>query len=136
MSEPDQYEIPDDCRYSKTDEWVRVDDDGVRIGITDYAQSELSDVTFVELPSVGDPIEPGESFGAVESVKAVSELIAPLSGEVIAVNEDLEDSPELVNEDPYGRGWIICVSVEDLSVLDSLMQPKEYLAYIEERSGE
>jgi glycine cleavage system H protein len=129
------YDIPDTCRYTSSDEWVRIDDDGARIGITDYAQSELSDVVFVELPEVGTQIEAGQSFGVVESVKAVSDLIAPLSGEVVAVHRALDDSPEWVNEDPYGRGWIVCIAPDDPEAYDQLMTPDVYRKSVEERTS-
>jgi glycine cleavage system H protein len=129
------YDIPDTCRYSTSDEWVRIDDDGARIGITDYAQGELSDVVFVELPEVGAQVEAGQSFGVVESVKAVSDLIAPLSGEVVAVHRGLDDNPEWVNEDPYGRGWIVCIAPDDPDAYDQLLSPDAYRKSVEERTS-
>jgi glycine cleavage system H protein len=127
------YDIPDDCRYTESDEWVRIDDDVAFIGITDYAQSELSDIVYVELPSTGTQLEHGQGFGVVESVKAVGDLYAPLAGEVVRVNKALEETPELVNEDPYGRGWIIALAPEDLDAFDELMSPADYKAHIEAR---
>jgi glycine cleavage system H protein len=135
MAAKKEYEFPDDCRYTKTDEWVRLDEDGARIGLTDYAQSELSDVVFVELPEVGSQIQAGEPFGVVESVKAVSDLIAPLNGEVLSVHNGLEEHPEWVNEEPYERGWIVCVQIEDTDAFDSLMSSQEYRKYVEERAS-
>ncbi len=135
MAAKKDYEIPEDCRYTQSDEWVRIDNDGARIGLTDYAQSELSDVVFVELPEVGSQIEAGEPFGVVESVKAVSDLIAPISGEVIAVHQALDEHPEWVNEDPYGRGWIVCIEPEDAEALDSLMSTEAYRKHVEERAA-
>jgi len=135
MAAKKEYETPEECRYTESDEWVRLDDDGARIGLTDFAQSELSDVVFVELPEVGSQIEAGEPFGVVESVKAVSDLIAPVSGEVIAVHQGLEDHPEWVNEDPYGRGWIVCIALEDPEALDSLMSAQSYRKHVEERAA-
>ena len=129
------YEIPDDCRYAKSDEWIRLDGTVARVGITDYAQSELSDLVFVELPEVGTQVEAGEPFGVVESVKAVSDLLAPVSGEVVEVHENLEEHPEWLNEDPYGRGWIIGVAPEDLDAVDSLLSPEAYRTWVKERSG-
>jgi glycine cleavage system H protein len=129
------YDIPDDCRYAKTDEWIRLDQTVGRVGITDYAQSELSDIVFVELPEVGTQLEAGEVFGVVESVKAVSDLHAPVSGEIIEVHQNLEEHPEWINEDPYGRGWIISIAPEDLDAIDGLRSPEDYRAYIKERSG-
>lgn len=129
------YDIPDDCRYAKTDEWIRLDQTVGRVGITDYAQSELSDIVFVELPAVGTQLEAGEVFGVVESVKAVSDLHSPVSGEIIEVHQSLEEHPEWINEDPYGRGWIISIAPEDLDAIDGLRSPEDYRAYIKERSG-
>ena len=129
------YRAPVDCSYAPTDEWVRLDGMIARIGITDYAQSELSDIVFVEVPSVGSQIEPGEAFGVVESVKAVSDLLAPIGGEVIQVNENLEEHPEWVNEEPYERGWIIEIRVADPSAIDGLMMADDYLAHVEERAA-
>ena len=128
------YEIPDDCGYTRSDEWVRVDGTLAHVGLTDYAQSELSDIVFVEFPDVGAQLEAGEAFGVVESVKAVSDLLAPVTAEVIRVNEALGDHPEWVNEDPYGRGWLIVVEPEDLEAIDSLMSPDDYRKYVEERA--
>jgi len=128
------HEIADDCHYARSDEWIRVDGTTGRVGISDYAQQELTDVVFVELPEVGSQIEAGEPFGVVESVKAVSDLLAPVSGEVIEVHDALDEHPEWVNEDPYGRGWMIAVEPEDLDEIDTLMSPDDYRKYIEERS--
>ncbi len=116
------------CRYQETHEWVRVEGDEGVIGISDYAQSELNDVVYVELPEVGDTIEKGEEFGTVESVKAASELYAPVSGEVIAVNSELEDTPELVNRDPFGEGWMIRVRLADPDELEDLLDVQDYKA--------
>lgn len=119
------------CRYQETHEWVRVEGAEGVIGISDYAQSELNDVVYVELPEVGDTIEKGEEFGTVESVKAASELYAPVSGEVIAVNRELEDTPELVNRDPFGEGWMIRVRLADPDEVEDLMDAEEYKALCE-----
>ena len=119
------------CRYQETHEWVRVEGAEGVIGISDYAQSELNDVVYVELPEVGDTIEKGEEFGTVESVKAASELYAPVSGEVIAVNRELEDTPELVNRDPFGGGWMIRVRLADPDEVEDLMDAEEYKALCE-----
>ena len=129
------YEFPDDCYYTESDEWVRVDGTTARIGITDYAQSELSDIVFVELPEPGTQVDAGESFGVVESVKAVSDLFAPFAGEITQTNQLLDESPEWVNEEPYGQGWILVMEIEDLEVLDTLMSAERYRKYVEERSG-
>ncbi|MFW5963498.1 MAG: glycine cleavage system protein GcvH [Natronomonas sp.] len=120
------FDVPDDCRYLESHEWVRRDDDTAHIGITDFAQDELGDVVFVELPEVGASVDKDEEFGVIESIKAVSDLYAPVSGEVTAVNEDLFDAPELVNDDPFGDGWMLEVTLEDESELDALLSPAEY----------
>ncbi len=130
------YEIPDDCRYTRSDEWVHLDGTIGRIGITDYAQSELSDIVFVELPDVGTQVEVGEAFGVVESVKAVNDLISPVSGEIVDVHQSLADHPEWVNEDPYGRGWIVAIAPDDLDEVDALLSPEEYAAFVEERASQ
>jgi glycine cleavage system H protein len=135
MMAADTYEIPEDCRYSESDEWIRIDGAQARIGLTDYAQSELSDIVYIELPEPGQQIEAGHDFGFVESVKAVSDLIAPVSGEVIEVNRGLEEHPEWINEDPYDRGWIIAIAPEDLEAADSLLSAEQYRKYVEERSA-
>ena len=119
------FEVPDDLRYLESHEWVS-EPDPVRVGISDFAQDELGDVVFVELPAVGDEITHGEEFGVVESIKAVSDLYAPVSGTVTAVNEDLFDRPELVNEEPYGDGWMLEVEVGDDSEFDELLSADEY----------
>jgi len=105
--------LPQDLKYSKDHEWIKVEGNTATIGITDFAQSELGDIVFVELPEEGDDISTGDSFGSVESVKTVSELYAPVSGKVVAVNEELEDSPELVNENPYEGAWMLKVEISD-----------------------
>jgi glycine cleavage system H protein len=129
------YEIAEDCHYSRSDEWIRVDGTVARVGITDYAQSELSDIVFVELPEVGTQVEAGEAFGVVESVKAVNDILAPASGEIVDVHQNLGEHPEWINEDPYGRGWIICIAPEDLEAVDNLLSPDEYRKHVEERSS-
>ncbi|WP_018125195.1 glycine cleavage system protein GcvH [Desulfovibrio oxyclinae] len=113
--------VPNGLKYAKSHEWVLVENDIATIGITQFAQEQLGDLTFVEMPSVGDTLEQGEEFGSVESVKAASELYAPVSGEVVEVNEELEDAPEKVNEDPYGEGWMLKVkiSAEPEGLLDA-----------------
>jgi glycine cleavage system H protein len=127
--------IPEDSKYAKSHEYVHVEGDTGTIGITDYAQKELGDVVFVELPQVGAQLEAGDELGSIESVKAVSELFAPVSGEVVEVNEALADKPELVNTDPYGDGWMIKLKVSDASELDELMPADEYEEYIQTESG-
>ncbi|MBU9710464.1 glycine cleavage system protein GcvH [Evansella tamaricis] len=124
--------LPKDLKYSEEHEWVKVEGGKVRIGITDFAQSELGDIVFVELPEVGDDIEADEPFGSVESVKTVSELYAPISGKVVEVNEELDDSPEFVNESPYEKAWMIIVEPTDSSEVDNLMSSEQYEEMISE----
>ncbi|AUS88150.1 glycine cleavage system protein GcvH [Lysinibacillus sp. HST-98] len=123
---------PKDLRYSEEHEWVKVEDGKVRIGITHFAQSELGDIVFVELPQVGDEIKTDDPFGSVESVKTVSELYAPISGTVVEVNADLEDSPEFVNESPYEKAWMIVVEPADASEVEKLMTAEQYEEMIAE----
>lgn len=123
---------PKELRYSEEHEWVKVEGEKVRIGITDFAQSELGDIVFVELPEVGDEISADEPFGSVESVKTVSELYAPISGKVVEVNEDLNDSPEFVNESPYEKAWMIIVEPTDAGEVDNLMTAEQYEAMTKE----
>lgn len=128
--------IPEGLRYTREHEWIRVLEEGRgRVGITHHAQDELGDVVFVELPRTGDELSGEEVFGTVESVKAVSDLYSPVSGKVTGVNESLEDQPELVNDDPYGEGWMIQVELGDPAELDGLMSAQEYAAYLAEESG-
>ena len=124
--------VPEELKYSKEHEWVKVEGDTVTIGITEYAQGELGDIVFVELPETEDDIEEGESFGSVESVKTVSELYAPVSGSVVEINEELEDSPELVNESPYEKAWMVKVKLNDESQLDDLLSADQYKEMIGE----
>lgn len=124
--------IPIELRYSKEHEWVKVEGEKVRIGITDFAQSELGDIVFVELPEVGDEISLDQPFGSVESVKTVSELYAPVSGKVVEINEELNDSPEFVNESPYEKAWMITVELSDNSEVEKLMTAEQYEDMIKE----
>ena len=124
--------LPNGLKYSEEHEWVQVEGNRVKIGITDFAQSELGDIVFVELPEVGDELTAGEPFGSVESVKTVSELYAPVSGKVVEINEELDDAPELVNEAPYEKAWMIVVEVSDSSELDNLMTAEQYEKMISE----
>ncbi len=126
--------IPAGFYYSEDHEWVKVEEGVGTIGITDFAQDELGDIVFVELPQVGDEFDKEDNFGVIESVKAVSDLYMPVSGEVVEVNEDLLDQPELVNEDPYEDGWIVKVSLSDESELDELMDADEYSSFLEEEA--
>ena len=123
--------VPEDLQYTKSHEWVRVEDGVATVGITDHAQDELGDVVFVELPEQGATLEAGDSFGAVESVKAVSDLYAPVGGEVVEVNGTLEDSPEKINEDPYGEGWILKLQISDEA---GLLSAADYEKLLEEES--
>lgn len=127
------WNVPADLKYADSDEWFRVEDDIVTIGISDYAQDQLNDIVYVELKSVGDSIGAGDSFGEVESVKAASELYSVVAGEIIEVNEDLEDTPETINGDPYGAGWMMKIKASDVSGLDALKNAEEYTAYCDER---
>ena len=125
---------PDDSRYSKDHEWIRVEGDRGRVGITHYAQEQLGDVVFLELPAVGRKLEEGEVFGTVESVKAVSELFSPIAGEVVEVNAELVKKPELVNSDPHGAAWMIVVRLDDPKAVAALMDAKAYQAFVESES--
>jgi glycine cleavage system H protein len=120
------FDVPETLRYAESHEWATTDGSPVRIGITDFAQDELGDVVFVELPEEGEEVTAGGEFGVVESIKAVSDLYAPVSGTVVDVNEELFDRPELVNEDPYGEGWMLSVELSDPDELDGLLSPEEY----------
>jgi glycine cleavage system H protein len=125
--------IPDDLRYTKDHEWARQKGTTVLVGITDFAQDQLGDVVFVELPAVGDQVKRGESFGVVESTKAVSELFAPLSGKVVEVNGPLLEAPESINEDPYQEGWMIAIEPSDPTELAGLLDAKAYQAHVAEQ---
>lgn len=118
--------IPDDLHYSKDHEWVRVEGNTAVVGVTDYAQDSLGDVVYVELPKVGDEFAANESFGSIESVKAVSEVFSPVSGEITGMNDQLADAPEKVNQDPYGEGWMIRVQMSNPGEVDSLLTAAEY----------
>lgn len=124
--------LPEELLYSEEHEWIKKEGDQVRIGITDFAQAELGDIVFVELPEVGDELEADEPFGSVESVKTVSELYAPLSGKVVEVNEELEDNPEYVNESPYENAWMVVLEPADDSEFDDLLSAEQYAAVIDE----
>jgi len=124
-----------EARYAKTHEWARKDGDEIICGITDHAQESLSDVVYVELPEVGDAFPKGEAFGVVESVKAASDVYMPVGGEITTVNEALEDMPELVNQDPYGEGWMIRFAPSDPAEFDTLMDSEAYEAFVAEEEG-
>lgn len=118
--------IPNELHYTKSHEWVRVEDELVTIGITEHAQQLLGDMVFVELPSEGDDVKSGDEIGVVESVKAASDFYAPVSGEIVAVNEELSDSPALVNSDPYGDGWLVQIKLSDKAELNDLLNAESY----------
>ncbi|WP_420385604.1 glycine cleavage system protein GcvH [Roseivirga sp.] len=122
--------VPADLKYTKDHEWVKVDGDEATVGITDFAQGELGDIVYVEIETEGETIDANEVFGTVEAVKTVSDLFMPLSGEIVAVNEELEDSPEKVNESPFEDGWMIKIKMSDTSELDGLMSADEYKEHI------
>lgn len=126
--------IPSDLKYTEEHEWLRVDDNMVTLGITDYAQEELGDIVNIELPEEGDEVHRDESFGAVESVKASSEIFSPVTGKIIEVNEPLINAPETLNEDSYDEGWMVRIEVSDISELENLMDALAYEAYIKEES--
>jgi glycine cleavage system H protein len=129
-------EIPNYLRYTREDEWVRIEGDRATIGVTDYAQQQLGDVVFVDLPAVGTAVELGEPFGTIESVKAVSDLYGPLTGEVVEVNAELANHPEHVNEDCYGDGWMIVIVLSDPDEVETLLDAAQYRKHVEDRSTE
>lgn len=122
--------IPRDLRYTKDHEWARAESPYVLVGVTDYAQEHLGDIVYVEVPHAGEDVNLGEPFGTIESTKSVSDLISPITGVVIEGNADLVDTPQIINEDPYGDGWIMRVSAESLDELDELMDAEEYLEFL------
>jgi len=130
MKEIDELKFPENVRYTEDHEWAVADGEFLKIGISDYAQDQLGDIVYVELPGAGSVLDQGEEFGTVESVKAVSELFMPVSGEVMELNPALEDSPELVNDDPYGAGWMMKVKASDSGQFDRLMDSQAYLAVL------
>jgi len=130
MKELNELKLPEDLKYTKDHEWAMVDGDAVLVGITDYAQDQLGDIVFVEMPEVGDSFQAEDEFGTLESVKAVSELYLPIGGEIIAVNEELDDSPELINQDPY-KGWIVKVKPENMAEMDNLLDHAGYLGILQ-----
>jgi len=127
MKELNELVLPEDLRYSESHEWTKADGNNLKVGISDYAQDQLGDIVFVELPEVGDTLDKGAEFGTVESVKAVSELYMPIGGEIVAVNAALEESPELINNTPYTDGWMIEVKPNDAADLDGLLTKDAYL---------
>lgn len=127
---------PPDLKYTREHEWVRLEDNVGTVGITDYAQDQLGDIVYVDLPAVGSQVKQMEKFGEIESVKAVSDLFSPVSGEVVAINEALAEKPELVNSSPYGEGWMIKVRLSDLSELDVLLTAEQYDEYTAQAQGQ
>ena len=123
--------IPSELKYTKDHEWIKIEGDTITIGITDFAQSELGDIVYVDVDTVDETIEKDEVFGSVEAVKTVSDLFMPLKGEIIEFNEELEDEPELVNSDPYGKGWMIKAKITDVSQIDDLLDAEAYKSLIE-----
>jgi glycine cleavage system H protein len=124
--------VPEDLKYTREHEWARVKGNRVTVGITDFAQDQLGDVVFVELPTVGDEVKKGEAFGVVESTKAVSDLFAPVGGKVVEVNDPLTDAPEALNEDPYEEGWLVVVELADPKDLSDLLDAPAYRKFVEE----
>ena len=127
MKEMNELDVPDDLYYTEDHEWVRMKGENVTIGVSDYAQDQLGDIVFVEMPNSGDQFKKGDEFGTVESVKAVAELYMPIGGEVIQTNQALEDAPELLNQSPYADGWLIEIKPEDVSQLETILDKHAYL---------
>ncbi|HEX9813637.1 MAG TPA: glycine cleavage system protein GcvH [Myxococcota bacterium] len=134
MEDGVDFEIPDELYYTSDDEWVHAEDDFVTMGVTDFAQQQLGDIVYVELPTVGDQLESGAAFGVIESVKAVSDLSTPIAGEVAAINEELVDQPEIINEECYGAGWIIKIKPSDVEEIESLLDADSYRKIVSKRS--
>ena len=128
-----EYDFPETLRYSREDEWARVEGDRVVVGVSDYAQQQLGDIVFVELPEVGTQVSAGDPFGVIESVKTVSDLFAPISGEIVATNADLAESPETVNEDCYGDGWMIAIEPSEDDEYESLLSAQAYAQHVKDR---
>ena len=124
---------PEGLKYAKTHEWLKVEDNKGKVGITYYAQDRLGDITFVELPQVGAELTKGKNFGTVESFKAVSEFYAPVSGKVIQVNKELRDNPELINQDPYGQGWILVIEIASPAEMEGLLSPGDYEQWVKQQ---
>lgn len=121
--------FPENVKYSNDHEWIRVEGDHAYVGVTDFAQGELGEVVYVDVTTVGETLEKGKIFGSIEAVKTVSDLLMPVSGEVLEVNAELEDAPELVNQDPYGKGWIVKIAVENAQEIDELLSSEDYKAF-------
>ena len=122
--------FPENVKYSHDHEWIRVEGEEAYVGITDFAQSELGEIVYVDIPTVGETLESGEVFGSIEAVKTVSDLLVPVSGKILEMNAELEDAPELVNKDPYGEGWIIKIAVQKPEELDNLLSAEQYKNFI------
>lgn len=123
--------IPDDIRYTKEHEWVKIEDKKATIGLTDHAQNELTDIIFVELPEVNKKVKKGDVIGAVESVKSVAEIFSPVSGQIAEVDQELENSPDKINKDPYGEGWIVVLTMDDPNEANDLLSPEDYAKFVE-----
>jgi glycine cleavage system H protein len=131
-----EWKVPENLKFTENDEWILVDGDTAKIGVSDYAQDQLSDIVFVDMQvSAGDSVSKGDAFATVESVKAASDVYAPASGEVIGVNEALEDTPELINSDPYGEGWMVEIKLSDTASLNGLLDAAAYRAHCEQREA-
>jgi glycine cleavage system H protein len=126
----DDLKFPDELKYTETSEWTKIEGDRARVGITDFAQNELTDIVYVEVPEIGSSVTKSEEFGVVESVKAAADFYAPVTGEVVEVNEQLNDSPDLLNKDPYGEGWMVVIKMSDPAELDSLLSKDTYIEHI------
>jgi len=129
-------QFPDTLKYTTEHEWIRIEGDEAVFGVTDYAQDQLGDITYVEFPEVGDELTKGDPFGTVEAVKAVADLYSPLDGEVLAVNEDVNDDASIINRDPYGEGWLVRAKISDITDLDALLDAKGYQDLIKKLGGE
>ena len=128
-----EYDFPESVRYSREDEWARLEGERIVVGVTDYAQQQLGDIVFVELPEVGSQVSRGDPFGVIESVKTVSDLYAPVSGEIVGVNGDLAETPEAVNEDCYGDGWMIAIAPASSEEFEALLSSQDYLQHVKDR---
>lgn len=124
--------LPDDCLFTKGHEWIRIEGDTGIVGITDFAQSELGDIIFVEYPDIGQTVAQNDPFGTIEAVKTVADLFAPVSGEIVGVNEALEDAPETVNEDPYGDGWLVKIKLSNSAEKENLLSAQDYETFVDE----
>lgn len=131
-----EYKVPDDLYYTKEHIWVKIEGDIATIGITDYGQHQLGDIVFIDMPENGREVESGEVIASVESIKAISEIYAPVTGKIISVNEDLANDPSVINSDPYGDGWICDIQMKDPSEVEDLMTAEDYRAYLEELEAE